>query len=73
MTKTTITIVAVTSGILFIFYLGRFLKSGNNTDLNIFNNEPLFASDENNQRETIIGGSRKRKKIKSCSKKNKNN
>ena len=67
MTKTILTIVGITSGALFIFYLYGMSKLGNKKDLNIFNNEPLFVSDDS--RETIIGGTRKRKKRKRCSKK----
>ena len=49
-------------------------KLGNKKNLSIYNkeldNNPLFISDDS--RETIIGGSRKRKKIKRASKKYKN-
>lgn len=68
MTKTILTIVGITSGALFIFYLYGMSKLGNKKDLNISNNEPLYVTDDN-QRETIIGGSRKRKKRKRGSKK----
>ncbi len=68
MTKTIVTIVGITSGALFFLYLYRMSKLGKKKDLNItLDNNPLLISDDS--RETIIGGSRKRKKGKKCSKK----
>jgi hypothetical protein len=64
MTKNTVTIVAVTSGILYFFYLIGLSKLGNKKDLNTnfsFDNNPLFVSDNESGKEEIMGGSRKRK------------
>ena len=75
MSKTTVTIVAVTSGVLFFLYLYGMSKLGNNKDLSISNynldtyfdtkvrsdNIPLFISDDESGQEEIMGGSRKRK------------
>lgn len=60
MTKTIVTIVGITSGVFFLLYLYGMSKLGNKKDLSISNNEPLYVTDDN-QRETIIGGSRKRR------------
>lgn len=79
MSKTTVIVVAATSGVLFFLYLYGMSTLGNKKDLNIFNyslytqsgsnDGALFVSDDNNGQETIIGGTRKRKKRKRGSKK----
>ncbi len=70
-TKTKVIIAGAISGIVYFFYLYGMSTLGVKKDTN--DNIPLITSDDNNERETIIGGSRKsnRKHRKGKSKKNK--